>query len=248
MTTTLDKETLAAFVDGELSPEEAAKVVLHLADHPQDQAYVDDLSAANAALAQAFAAPLHEPVPAGIRAAIMGPAAQNVVVFRPRPRLAMALGGLALAASVTAAALLLPGLTGGRQAAGIALGPLAAADPVTAVLESRASGVVVQLADGRETMVLSTFGMPDGRFCREFEVIDRAAGRVDFAVGCSSGDAWAVEAAIAEISDPGAAQGYAPAGGAETDALTRFLERGGAPTLLDPAAEAAAIARGWSGP
>ncbi len=50
------QDPLAAFVDGELSPEEAAEVVMHLADHPADQTYVDDLFAANAALAEAFSA------------------------------------------------------------------------------------------------------------------------------------------------------------------------------------------------
>jgi len=33
--TALDKHRLAAFADGELSPEEAAALVIHLADHPQ---------------------------------------------------------------------------------------------------------------------------------------------------------------------------------------------------------------------
>ena len=47
----MDRARLAAFVDGELSPEDSAAVVMHLADHPADQAYVDDLFAANAALA-----------------------------------------------------------------------------------------------------------------------------------------------------------------------------------------------------
>jgi anti-sigma factor RsiW len=89
MMTVMDKDRLAAFVDGELSPEEAAAVVLHLADTPVDQAYVDDLFAANEALAQAFGAPLSEPVPEAIHAAIMGPsAATNVVAFRPRRALA----------------------------------------------------------------------------------------------------------------------------------------------------------------
>jgi hypothetical protein len=248
MMTTMDKDRLAAFVDGELSPEEAAKVVMHLAMHPEDQAYVDDLCAANAALAQAFSAPLHEPVPGPIRAAIMGPAAADVVALRPRRRLTIALGSLALAASVAAAALLLPGLPGGRQPAGIALGPLAATDPVTQVLESRASGEVVPLADGRETMVLATFGMSGGRFCREFEVVDRAAGRVDFAVGCRAGSGWTIGATIAEVNDPAAGQGFTPAGDAEVDTLTRFLERSGMQAVLDPAAETEAMARGWSGP
>jgi hypothetical protein len=246
MMTTMDKEHLAAFVDGELSPEDAARVVLHLADHPEDQAYVDDLYAANEALAQAFAGPLHEPVPAAIEAAIMGTATTNVVAFRPRSRVAVAMVGLALAASVAAAAVLLPGLMGGPPAQGLVLGPLASADPVTGVLDSRPSGTVVQLADGRETMVLATYGMADGRFCREFELIDGKGGRVDYAVGCRVGGAWTIEAAIAEVTAVDAGQGFVPAGGAEVETLTRFLERGGVPVALDAAAEADAIRNGWS--
>lgn len=57
----MDKQHLAAFADGELSPEEAAAVVMYLADHPADQAWVDDLMAANAALAQAFSTPCTNP-------------------------------------------------------------------------------------------------------------------------------------------------------------------------------------------
>jgi hypothetical protein len=40
---------------------------MRLADHPEDQAYVDDLMAANAALSRAFAAPMEEPVPPVLR-------------------------------------------------------------------------------------------------------------------------------------------------------------------------------------
>jgi len=70
--TVMEKDRLAAFVDGELSPEEAAAVVIYLADHPQDQAYVDHLTAANVALSQAFAAEVDEPVPDRLRHLIMG--------------------------------------------------------------------------------------------------------------------------------------------------------------------------------
>lgn len=246
MITMMDKDILAAFVDGELSPEDAARVVLHLADHPQDQAWVDDLYAANEALAQAFAGPIHEPVPEAIRAAIMQPEATNVVAFRPRSRVSLAIGGLALAASVAAAALLLPGLITGSAAQGLVLGPLAAADPVAGVLEGNASGIVVQLADGRESMVLATYSMADGRYCREVEVVDQTAGRVDYAVGCRAEGVWTIEAAIAEVVDNSADQGFVPAGGAEVDTLTRFLERGAAPVALDAATEADAIMNSWS--
>ncbi len=244
MTTALDKDHLAAFVDGELSPEEAARVAMHLADHPADQAYVDDLYAANEALAQAFAAPLHEPVPDAIMATILGQSTPNVVPFRRR--LPLVTGGLALAASLVAVALLLPGLTAGPQ--GIALGPIAATDPVAQTLDTQASGVPVALGDDQQTMVLASFAMPDGRFCREFEVVDAAAGRVDYALGCRSNGRWIVEAAIAEVAQPDPDQGFVPADGGEADTLTRYLQRTGEPVLLDAAAETAAIQRRWSTP
>ena len=244
--THMDKDRLAAFVDGELSPEEAAAVVMHLADHPEDQAYVDDLFAATEALQQAFSAPLHEQVPEAIRAVITGSAApSNVVAFRPASRKVMAFGGLAMAASIALAAIFLPGLMSGPPPAGFALGPLSASDPVVSVLNSRPSGDALQLADGREAMVVATFDMPDGRYCREFEMIDRAAGRIDIALGCRSGAGWTVEAVIAEVVSEGTDQGFVPAGGAEIDALTQYIERSGSPSLLDTAAEAAVIAQGW---
>lgn len=245
--TQMDKDRLAAFVDGELSPEEAAAVVLHLADHSEDQAYVDDLFAAYEALQQAFSAPLHDPVPEGIHAAIIGAAAApNVVALQSRSRKAMAFGGLAIAASVALAALFVPGRLSGPSPAGLALGPLLASDPLVAVLDSRASGDALQLADGRETMVVATFEMPDGRYCREFEMIDRAAGRIDIALGCRSSIGWSVEAVIAEVVSAGTDQGFVPAGGAEIDALTQYIERSGTPLVLDTAAEAAVIGQGWT--
>ena len=39
----MNKQTFAEYIDGELSPEAAAKVVLHLADNPEDRLYVDGL-------------------------------------------------------------------------------------------------------------------------------------------------------------------------------------------------------------
>lgn len=249
--TTMDKDKLAAFVDGELSPEDSAAAVLHLADHPDDQAYVDDLFAANAALAQAFAAPLHEPVPEAIRATIMGtsPVAADrpvVVPFRPRQRAPLAVALLALAASVVAAAVLVPGLMRGPEP-GLGLGPLAAAHPVKDLLETGMSGVPVALADGREAMVLATFAMPDGRYCREFELVDAAAGRTDLAMGCRAAGGWTVEAAVAELVDP-SQEGFMPAEGVEAEALTRLLEREGPVVALDAAAEAKAISNGWTAP
>jgi hypothetical protein len=259
MNTVVDKDRLAAFVDGELSPEEAAAVVMHLADHPGDQAYVDDLTAANEALAQAFAGPLSEPVPPAILAAIRGapaeaaaaavaPAGANVVPFRPRP--ALVAGALALAAALAGVALLWPGAApqGGAVALGLpALGPLAAGDELAGLVETRPAGVPLTLASGAEAMVLESFRTGTGRFCREIEVIDRAHGQIGYAIACRAAAGWAVEVALAEAAG-GPATDFAPAAGEEAQALTLFLRDAGETRPLDPAAEAAAIARGWTAP
>jgi len=219
-----------------------ARATTAMAALPADQAYVDDLYAANEALVRAFAAPLHEPVPEAIMATIMGQTTPDVVPFRRR--MPLLVGGLALAASLVAVALVLPGLNAGSD--DLALGPMAAADPMTLTLDSQVSGVPVAMADGRQSMVLASFAMPDGRFCREFELVDGAKGRVDYALGCRSDGPWVIEAVIAEMADVD--QGYVPADGGEVDTLTRYLKRDGAPFLLDAEAELAAIQRRWAAP
>ncbi len=250
METVMDKDRLAAFVDGELSPEEAAAVVLHPADHPDDQAYVDDLFAANAALAEAFSAPLDEPVPEAIRAAILGKgageAAGKVVAFRPRTtRYRWAAGGAALAAGLAAAVFL---LSGPPPLGGLAPG-LLAADGLAGVLETQAAGVPVLLDDGREAMVLATFVLPEAGYCREFEVIDTAAARIDYAVACREAAGWSLRLSLAEGTKVDAAsQGFATASGQEALALMSLLDGGSTAVALDAGQEAEALAKGWTLP
>jgi len=244
----MDKDRLAAFVDGELSPEEAAAVVMHLADHPADQAYVDDLVAANELLAAAYEAPLHEPVPDAIRDTILGreaAAPATVVPFRPRSRAPLWAGGaLALAAAVAAVAVLIPGAPVPGGGGLLAVGPLVEGSEIAAVVEDLPSLVPQVLSGGREAMVLATMPTPDGGFCREIEVLDRTAGRLDMAVACTRPEGgWAIEVALSEPVTP-EAEGFVTASGPETQALALFLDRRGAGLALDPGAEEAAIA-GW---
>lgn len=247
--TEMEKERLAAFVDGELSPEEAADVVLHLARHPGDQAYVDELFAANAALAETFSDPMKEPVPEAILAAIMGgperAEPEKVIPFRPR-KLGMGwvAAGAALAATVAVATFLLP------QAAdrGLTPGLLAASDDLANLLETQVAGAPVTLDDGREAMVLATFALPEEGFCREFEVIDQAAGRIDYAVACREAAGWDIRVAMVEgTEDGGPTEGFATASGVEAEALMTVLESGDAEPL-GADAEAAALATGWTQP
>jgi hypothetical protein len=222
---------------------------MHLADHPADQAYVDDLIAANEALAQAFGGPMTEPVPPAIMAAIMGAApetaAANVVAFRPRPRWPLAAGGLALAAAVAAMAVLVspPAGTNGDL---VAVGPVPAQSGLAGLLETAASGVPVTFENGAEAMVLASFAMEGGRFCREFEVIDMAADRIDYGISCRDGAGWAVEVAVADLIEGDEGEGFVPAAGDEVQALAVFLDGAGGSTPLSPEAETEAMARGWT--
>jgi hypothetical protein len=275
--TAMDKDRLAAFVDGELSPEEAAAVVMHLADHPADQAWVDDLIAANETLAAAFAQPLHEPVPEAIRAAIFGtpeggagrdadgpaePAGQaQVLPFRPRAGAARGgrpgiwAAGLALAAGLAAVAVigpLLRGPAGGGDPGAVALaalvpGPLAEGSALSGLLATQPSGTPQEIAGGQEVMILSSLPLADGRFCRELELLDEAAGKLSMGIACTAGTGWTVEIVLSEALGNGAGEGdgFVTASGPEGQSLDLFLDRLGAGLALDPEAEAKAIAGGW---
>ncbi len=244
--TVMNKDRLAAFADGELPPEEAAEVVMHLADCPGDQAYVDELMAANQALVQAFDAPLHEPVPDTIREAITGrEPAENIVPFRRRPA-ALAGAGLALAASVALAAVILPELRGAPSDTLLALGLVADDTVLDRALKTLPSGVPERLASGQEIMILATLPVADG-FCREVEVIDDAANRLDFGIACLDETSWTVEVTLSEpLSSSGTEDGFVTASGAEVQGLQPFLDRLGAGLPLDADAEAGAIAQGWA--
>lgn len=244
----MDRDRLAAFADGELSPEEAAAVVMHLADHPEDQAYVDDLMAANATLARAFGSPMSQTVPPAILAVIEGrqaPADGPSPVIRLMPRsarlAALAGAALALAASVGLVAVL---WSPARDAA-VALGPVDARDALHGPLQDLPSGRSVALTPSRDLTVLATLPVASGH-CREVEILDRGAARIDIVLACNRGGGWVVEAALSEpLVDGAAGEGYVPASGAAVEVMGALLDRLGAGMVLDPVAEAAAIAGRW---
>lgn len=243
----IDRAMLAAFADGELGPEEAARVVMHLADHPEDQAHVDDLMAANAALQQAFAAPLAEAVPDRFRDLILGAPPATVVPF-PRRVLASArtgwlAAGLAAAAALAAVAVLAPQ---GAPVPGalLAAGPVAPDSDLGAILAAAPSGAAQALGADRALTVLASLPAAQG-FCREVELIDRAAATLSVALACTEGTGWSVAVVVTEALPAGQAQAIAPASGATGADLGPWLDRLGVGLVLDPAQEAAAIASGW---
>ncbi|WP_372572233.1 anti-sigma factor family protein [Ruegeria jejuensis] len=242
--TVMDKTRLAAFADGALSPEEAAEVVLHLADHPQDQAYVDNVMAANEALSQAFAAPLDEPVPEAIETTILGKRqTAEIVPFPKRPAVWV---GTALAAALALAVFTGPSFFTPAQPPRLAVGPLTGGSSLSEALNSLPSGVVLSQDADRDLMILATLPIAEG-FCREFEVIDHTDERIDLGIACRTVDTWMVEVTLSEpLASSGTEDGFVTASGAEMQGLLPFLDRLGAGSALAPDDEAALIARGWT--
>jgi hypothetical protein len=249
----IDLEVLAAFADGELAPEAAARVVMHLADHPEDQAYVDRIAVERTLLTRAYGPIASEPVPERIRAAIEGrpPGKARVLPFlTQRRRLAGLAAGLAAAAAAVVLAVQLggprpvgPGVEGGAAPA-LAVGPVAPESPLAAALDARTSGEEVDLAPGARLSVAASFSDARGRLCREVAVVRDRQARLEQAVACTDGAGWAVEIAA---STPLAAgeEGFVPAAGPGSRAIERLLDEIGAGPALSPEEEAAARARGW---
>lgn len=244
--TVMDKDRLAAFADGELSPEEAAAVVMHLADHPADQAYVDEVMATNIALAQAFAAPMSEPVPQRFRDLILPEeAASPKVVPFPARRSPSRLAGFGAAALALAAGLVAVAFLPGTPA-GFSVGPVAGTTLLGQALMAASSGVATPLEDGSQLTILATMPATSGH-CREFEVISADARTASIGLACSDGAGWTVDVLLAEaLTAPVTPDGsFAPASGASTYVMDTWLDRRGAGIALSPDAEAALIAQDW---
>jgi hypothetical protein len=234
---TMPRERLEAFVDGELSPEDAAQVVMHLATSPEDRAYVERLERVNRALTDLYAAPLALPVPEHLRRAILGPEADWGRAAPPRrgPRRAWLVAGVAMAASVAIAIGLSLTRDGGRPGAQISAGPVGAGTPLQEVLERQPSGTPRSVADGVTLAVVGTFYDRDDRPCRELEAVRAADRTAEHAIACRGvGGAWHVELAVSQplIEDAASPTSYTPAAGPASAALDGALNALGAGSFL----------------
>lgn len=254
-----DRTTLDAFVDGALTPEEAARVVMQLADSPSSQAHVDATMETNALLAAAFGAPMDAPVPAPIRAAIeraaprgRGPAGLG---WRPLQRLGrreLSFGGVAAAAAVVLALWVWPQAPSGTSNTTGLAGPVAAGSSLYESLETRSSGVSVQGERGSEIAVLASYLDSQARPCREFEMLERD-GSATTGIACrDAGPEWTVAFAASRPQQPpdtqpgdAAADRYVPAEGVADAAVSSALDALGAGAALSPATEADLIAGAW---
>jgi hypothetical protein len=244
----MDRERLAAFVDGEMSPEEAAEIVLYLADHPEDQGWVDELMVANTVLAKAFAAPMAEPVPPAILAAIgletPRKDAEVVPFRRARGVSVLVAGAMALAATV-AGVVVMGGLTTG-QGVVLAIGPVAPESALAQVLDAVPTGSPQRIDGLGQVTILATMPTAEG-YCRELEVTDQEAGLLRAGLACSVGGGdWDVAVLIEErFPEMNSEDGFAAASGTLVAGMAPFLDQVGAGMILTPQAEADVIAGGW---
>jgi hypothetical protein len=226
----ISDEELIAWIDGELSPEAAARVVKAVERDP--------------ALAARVAA--HRRL-AGRMTAAFGPIADEPVALpRPEPAQVISLANVRAARAEEArksqrwvlpgaiAASLIVGVLMGQQVTMVASvddrsGALALATPVAHALDSQLSG------DAGPIRVSLSFRDKDGGYCRSF------AGHYVDGVACRADGTWQLRYAARASHDPG--EGYRMAGGDAAMAAAVAGLIAGDP--FDAPAEQKARAAGW---
>lgn len=248
----IDRMTLMAFADGELSPEDAVAVVMHLADHPEDQAYVDDLMASNVAIARSYAGPAREATPQRFEALILGDGksseslARKVLSFKQRRAaglLATGIGSAGLAAAATLAVVsILP-----AYPTGIVTGPIAIGTALEHALATTRTGDGFELPGEGEFLILSTVKTQNGVYCREFEVRSIALQEIRVGLACREDEAWTVDGIVVEYQPGVPAQhaGYVPASGDQAGLADQWLDRRGAAEALSIDEETKLLANDW---
>lgn len=247
-------DDIAALVDGTI--EDAAEVERLTQVVASDDAAAElaaDLRALRELSREAFDAPMREPTPARIEAAIFGEPSK-VAVFhgrardganRPRPATGFfeSPKRLAAAAAVTLAVGVSAGMFwSGDQDGVAALGVAPRDGALHAALETRRSGELAP--EGVQPML--SFLDRNGRPCREFEVFGEIVDKIEFGVACrEDGGRWRVEMLVAAPITPPGPQGYAPASGPAAAALDSLLDALGAGQPLSPEQEASWIERSW---
>lgn len=250
----VDYETLMRFADGDLPPDEAARVAAAIRADPSLAAQLERMRSVGTSIKRAYDHVTDEPIPAHLLA-LLGTLAGDKPEQEPRPQaepaqdrapepvvdLAAArerkrLRFGAPAWSAIAASLVL-GLLVGRMAAPESLlqntsRGLLAGSALERTLDQQIAG---QAGDAPMRVGLS-FRTRDGGYCRTFTHESGMSG-----LACREGDDWAVRVAVQEEAAHG---GYRQAGAAAPavlEAVDSLIY--GEP--LDAAGEEAARARGW---
>lgn len=247
MTRTWTEAEIAAFMAGAMPEPDASRIAEALETDPAAAEAAERIgsgaTAQDALLRDAFAAPLNEPAPAPMRAALL--AAPGKVTALPARRARPAWAPMALAASLALTVGLGAGLglrPGAQPPVAAVVGVGVAAGAALTALESAPSGQVVG-----DVRVASSFRDAAGEACRELEHLDAAGAVQGVGLACRRGEVWRI-LMLADAPQAPDGQGeasYAPAGGAAFDPMAAALDQLGAGPALSPEEEATLLARGW---
>lgn len=234
---TLPTETLMAYVDGELPPEERARVEAAITADADLQAFVAQQHALRRGLHDAFDDVLATPVPEALLAAAAKPPSWR---FRLR---SLGARRIALWSGIPAAAALACGLVLGVFLGGpsgdVVSGPggLMARGPLAAALTHQLAAHPERTAMAR---IGITFKDKAGRFCRTFTAGQTAG------IACHQGGGWHIAALAQSAPEPGADDAYQTAGSTMPDPIRSAVQGLIAGPALDAKAERAARAAGWT--
>ncbi len=256
--TQLTDETLVAYVDGELSAEEAAKVERALNADQRVREAVQMFRDTADWSRRAYDDVLHEPVPDRLITAASGEG-DHAPASAPRhaPARRSRIAGLAMAASIALAVgvaggfglFQVTGSGGGGISGPLTVGAVDKSGSLHLALESAVSGTLIAAGDGGNVMPLTTFLGRDGRPCREFQAVTagRAGLSAAFGIACRSpAGSWHVEAVGAPpAASPAGSDRYQWADGSNDDPMRILIDAmsDGGPVSLER--EATLLSSGW---
>ena len=252
----ISHDSLMAYADGELDADSRTAVAQAVAADPALAAQVAAHQALRQRISTAFSADLTEPVPARLQAALQAPATAQVVDLAAR-RAAQAAQSAPAAPDRAGNAAHWGWRAWGGLAAGLMVGVLVgrlglpangqAADPGAAALLANAAlaqalgeQLAAALPAAGPVAVRLSFVDHYGRYCRAFELPGQAG------LACRSGETWAVQALVARVATPAAADAaLRQAASPLPPALLSEIDQRIAGDPLSASAEVQARSQGW---
>ena len=232
-------EEFFAWLDGELDPQEAARVQAEVASDPQLSARAAEHRAMHARVQAAFGKVLDAPVPETLLAAVRTPISADVVDLaqvrerrKPRSWSSVAQWG-AMAATLAVGILVGTAIPRQQNAAPVEVqgGKIYAASALSRALDTQLAS-----APAGEVRVGMTFRDQDGAVCRSF------TGRSSTGLACRDKSRWQVRGLFA--SPEGQSSDYRMAAGMDPN-LAALVDSTISGEAFDAAQEKAARDTGW---
>ena len=236
---TFSDETLMAYADGELDPQERAAIEEAMRNDPAIANAVANHRALRSDVAAAFAGILDEPVPARLQPPAPAPVL-SLDAARAERTAAKARRAWSWPEWGALAAMLVVGVLAGKVLPGGA--PAIAGNGGQVVAQGELASALDRQVGGQgsgKVKVGVSFAARDGDYCRTF-VMGTSAG-----LACRAGGQWKIP--VLSETAPEAGGGYRQAGSALPAAVLDAVDERIAGKPLDAAGEEAARARGWQG-